>query len=183
MTILKRYGGFFLLAVAMAGLLASNLFVSADAPTVTTLSIPTTPPLSTTTRGSTSQPVLVYVDIKGEVRMPGVYGVSQGVRLYEVILLAGGLTTEADVSLLNQAITVYDAMVVVIPRKIGTEPGSSKEMITVEIKGEVLRPGSYRVEIGTTLQELILQAGGLTIYADVSSRSRFPECSFPACRF
>ncbi|MCK7484135.1 MAG: hypothetical protein MZU97_00265 [Bacillus subtilis] len=36
MTILKRYGGFFLLALAMAGLLATNLFVRADAPATTT---------------------------------------------------------------------------------------------------------------------------------------------------
>jgi len=153
----------------MAGLLATNLFVRADAPATTTLSVLTTTRIPATTNPPTTNPPLIFIDIKGEVRMPGVYGVTQGVRLYEVILLAGGLTQDADVSLLNQAITVYDAMVVVIPPKSASVVVPQGETMMVEIRGEVLRPGNYRVAVGSTLQDLIRQAGGITIFADLSS--------------
>jgi len=51
-----------------------------------------------------------YVDIKGEVNNPGVYEVSSNDRIKDVIDLAGGLTKNADISLLNLSKKVYDEM-------------------------------------------------------------------------
>lgn len=59
----------------------------------------------------------IYVDIGGEVEMPGVYEVSEGTRLFEVIERAGGLTEEADIDVINRAETVIDGQKIMINAK------------------------------------------------------------------
>jgi competence protein ComEA len=58
---------------------------------------------------------MIYVDIGGEVRNPGVYTVVEGTRLFEVIKAAGGLTDKAFTEQINQAEVVIDGQKVVIP--------------------------------------------------------------------
>jgi competence protein ComEA len=59
----------------------------------------------------------IMVDIKGEVKKPGVYESSQGERVIDVISRAGGLTNKADMSQVNFAAHVQDEMVINIPIK------------------------------------------------------------------
>ena len=63
----------------------------------------------------------IMVHIVGAVRSPGVYEVPQGSRVNDVLLLAGGHTEDADLSLINLAAFVQDAMQIRIP-VIGEEP-------------------------------------------------------------
>lgn len=56
----------------------------------------------------------IYVDIDGAVNNPGVYKVSQGTRLFQVIDLAGGLTEEAATGSLNRAEEVYDGQKITV---------------------------------------------------------------------
>jgi len=56
-----------------------------------------------------------YVHICGAINKPGVYCVEEGSRLYEVILLAGGMTPEAADATVNQAQEVSDGMQIYIP--------------------------------------------------------------------
>lgn len=58
-----------------------------------------------------------YVDIKGAVKKPSIYPVDQEMRIYDVIDLAGGLTSEADQTQINLAQRVSDQMVIYIPKK------------------------------------------------------------------
>ena len=58
-----------------------------------------------------------FVDIKGEVRKPGVYEVEADKRIQDVIKLAGGLTKNADTSLTNLSKKVYDEMTIKIYSK------------------------------------------------------------------
>ena len=58
-----------------------------------------------------------FVDIKGEVRKPGVYEVEADKRIQDVIKLAGGLTKNADTSLINLSKKVYDEMSIKIYSK------------------------------------------------------------------
>lgn len=51
-----------------------------------------------------------YVDIKGEVVKPGVYEISSSSRIIDVINKAGGLTKNADTSLLNLSKKIKDEM-------------------------------------------------------------------------
>jgi competence protein ComEA len=60
-------------------------------------------------------PVLeIYVDIGGEVLNPGVYKVSPGTRLFQVIEKAGGLKETADTDNINQAEHVTDGQKIII---------------------------------------------------------------------
>src|SRR5699024_317918 len=60
------------------------------------------------------------VDIKGAIKKPGVYFVSQEDRVIDVIDQAGGFTNKADEDLINLAEKVTDEMVIYIPM-IGEE--------------------------------------------------------------
>lgn len=60
----------------------------------------------------------VCVDISGQVVSPGVYKVSQGTRLYQLIDLAGGLTENADTDSINRASYVEDGEKIIIPSKV-----------------------------------------------------------------
>lgn len=57
---------------------------------------------------------ICYVHICGAIENPGVYELPQGSRLYELILLAGGLTGDAAVNSVNQAIQVQDGQQITI---------------------------------------------------------------------
>ncbi len=64
-----------------------------------------------------------YVHICGAVSKPGVYCVQEGSRLYEVILLAGGMTQDAADMAVNQAQEVSDGMQIYIPTKEEVQDG------------------------------------------------------------
>lgn len=59
---------------------------------------------------------LMFCDIKGEVENPGVYEIKNN-NIQDVINLAGGLTSNANVSNINLSKNVYDEMVIYIPSK------------------------------------------------------------------
>lgn len=59
----------------------------------------------------------IMVDLKGEVKHPGVYPLKEGDRVMDVIKLAGGLTDKADDSQVNFAEHVKDEMIIFVPTK------------------------------------------------------------------
>ena len=63
----------------------------------------------------------IYVDIKGEVINPNVYKIKKGLRVIDVINLAGGLTEESDTSNINLSKIATDEMVIVIKSKNNEE--------------------------------------------------------------
>lgn len=63
----------------------------------------------------------VYVDVKGEVANPGVYRVSDNVRVFQVIEIAGGLTTLSDTSSVNLSSKISDEQVIKIPSYTKTD--------------------------------------------------------------
>lgn len=60
---------------------------------------------------------LLKVDIKGEVVHPGLYEVNKDSRVMDIIEKAGGLTNNADTSLINLSKKVKDEMVILIYSK------------------------------------------------------------------
>lgn len=77
----------------------------------------------------------IYVDLGGEVIRPGVYPVSEGTRLFQVIELAGGLKDTADTDSINQAEAVSDGQKIIIGSKDSTSPyytGSEKQPSSVQ---------------------------------------------------
>jgi len=66
------------------------------------------------------EPTLFIVHIVGAVNEPGVFAVPEGSRIDDVVRLAGGYTEEADLTLINLAAFVHDAMQIIVP-KFGEE--------------------------------------------------------------
>lgn len=62
----------------------------------------------------------IIVDIKGQVKIPGVYHMEEGSRIIDVIEKAGGLLDESETSAVNFAQLLSDQMVIYVP-KIGED--------------------------------------------------------------
>lgn len=64
-----------------------------------------------------SESVVLMVDIKGEIKKPGVYELQEGARVKEVVLLAGGFTENAEERQLNLAERLTDQQMIYVPSK------------------------------------------------------------------
>lgn len=64
----------------------------------------------------------IYVDIGGEVNQPGVYRISAGTRLFQVVEKAGGLKETADIDSINQAEAVMDGQKIIIGSRDENSP-------------------------------------------------------------
>lgn len=119
-------GGVLLLLVGAGGLFSKK------EEAVEELAVVETTALAEKTEVSTTQEAVIFVDIKGAVKNPGVYQMKSGDRVKDALDAAGGLTGEADSQKVNLAQRVEDQMVIVVP-KVGEEAteipvgGTSKE--------------------------------------------------------
>ena len=59
----------------------------------------------------------IKVDIKGQVINPGIYSLKPDSRVIDVIAAAGGLTGEADTSVINLSKKIIDEMVIIVYSK------------------------------------------------------------------
>ncbi|MBW8348179.1 helix-hairpin-helix domain-containing protein [Bacillus sp. IITD106] len=65
-------------------------------------------------------PSMIFVDVKGAVKIPGIYEAMESDRVFDIIEKAGGLLESADEAQVNFAQKVHDEMVIYIP-KVGEE--------------------------------------------------------------
>ncbi|MBV9868602.1 MAG: SLBB domain-containing protein [Abitibacteriaceae bacterium] len=121
--------------------------------------------------------------VLGEVKTPGTYNVEQGTspHLADVLALAGGLapTVKADaarISVTHNSPNGPAQTVSIDPAKLYAHDPSQNESVqdgdlvtvsairphTVVVSGEVKTPGSYELNEGSGLAELIARAGGPT---------------------
>ena len=107
-------GGVLLLLVGVGGLLPKKEEAVEETEAVVTTV------LAEKTEESTTLEAVIFVDIKGAVKKPGVYQMKVGDRVKDAIDSAGGLTAEADSQKVNLAQRVEDQMVIVVP-KVGEE--------------------------------------------------------------
>ncbi|WP_066363041.1 helix-hairpin-helix domain-containing protein [Neobacillus drentensis] len=72
-----------------------------------------------TTKPASQQamPEKIMVDVKGQIKLPGVYQANADERVIDVISRAGGLTDKADQGQVNFAEHVQDEMIIYIPAK------------------------------------------------------------------
>ncbi|MDP4091268.1 MAG: helix-hairpin-helix domain-containing protein [Bacillota bacterium] len=101
---------------------------------------------SSSTNNSSTNSKFVKVEIKGEVQKPGVYNMSFGSRLEDLILKAGGLTDKADRDKLpSLARKLRDEECIIIADK--TTPAAS--IPTVSVTGTTSPVGSDLININT----------------------------------
>ncbi|MHB9148512.1 MAG: helix-hairpin-helix domain-containing protein [Thermoleophilia bacterium] len=65
---------------------------------------------------STTMPPPLFVQVAGAVQRPGVYEVQPGARVFQVLLMAGGMTAEADGEAVPLAAEVGDGVCIRVPR-------------------------------------------------------------------
>jgi len=166
---ITKYAGFLLLILSVAGGIIYNTAKGTKTEIVTTATATHVPEFLNEKETTALHQVWIYVDIKGAVARPGVYPMKSGDRVFEAIEKAGGLTEAADTGHLNLAMTLSDQMVVIIPETETvaiTTVADETATIVVEIKGEVRYPGVYELPSSSRVRDLIIAAGGLTIFAD-----------------
>jgi len=134
------------------------------------------------------------VAVIGSVNKEAIFEVGPAETLYDAILYAGGINTVADSSRLMvldalgedetawQQITATDAQgrkarrgeVIRVLSRVGIARPLQQQSVLVTISGEVTKPGRYYFAPGTSLDQLVAQAGGLTSqafpYASVITR-------------
>lgn len=153
----------------------------------------TVQPLSATSVRST-------VDIMGAVQRPGTYELTSGLRVSDVVAMAGNLLPSAYVEEAEVVRNVYDdvlkqlsvrRMRIDLQLAIEREPEFDPVLVhgdrivirqlnvsslTVKVKGEVRFPGTYVFPASARITDLIAAAGGVLPQADVRA-SKFTRAS------
>lgn len=61
--------------------------------------------------------LMLFCDIKGEVKNPGIYSINNNTNINDIVIKAGGLTNLAETGKINLSKKVVDEMVIYIPAK------------------------------------------------------------------
>lgn len=139
-----------LLLVAVSGLLPKKEEAVEEIEAVVTTV------LAEKTEVSTTQETVIFVDIKGAVKNPGVYQMKVGDRVKDALDAAGGLTAEADSQKVNLAQRVEDQMVIVVP-KVGEEAEAIPAGTTSK---EVAKEGKVNINTATVEELKTLKGVG-----------------------
>ena len=143
-------GGILLILVGVGGLFSKKEeSVEGTEVVVTTV-------LAEKTEVSTTQETVIFVDIKGEVKNPGVYQMKAGDRVKDALEAAGGLTEEADSQKVNLAKRLEDQMVIVVS-KVGEE---AEEIPAGETRKEATKEGKVNINTATVEELKTLKGVG-----------------------
>lgn len=93
-----------------------------------------------------SQEELLKVDIKGEVISPGIYELKESSRVIDVINLAGGLTEDADTSVINLSKKIIDEMVIIVYSKSQVEDFKKTKEIEKQVEEKCNKNEIYSIE-------------------------------------
>lgn len=131
-------------------------------------------------RDSTPAP---RVTIAGEVNAPGVYELASGMRIRDLVFLAGSVTPRAHLSraehVRRRGTSGYDTRPIDLGRALQGDPAENvvlenhdhlsvqadpklTDRIRVFVTGQICYPGEYLMERGDTLARLLKRAGGFT---------------------
>jgi len=143
-------GGVLLLLVGIGS------FVSKKEEAVEETEAVVTTVLAEKTEESTTLEAVIFVDIKGAVKKPGVYQMKVGDRVKDAIDAAGGLTAEADSQKVNLAQRVEDQMVIVVP-KVGEEAEAIPAGVTSK---ETSKEGKVNINTATVEELKTLKGVG-----------------------
>ena len=143
-------GGILLILVGVGGLF-SKKEESVEGTTVVETTM-----LAEKTEVSTTQETVIFVDIKGAVKNPGVYQMKVGDRVKDALEAAGGLTAEADSQKVNLAKRLEDQMVIVVP-KVGEE---AEEIPAGETRNEATKEGKVNINTATVEELKTLKGVG-----------------------
>ena len=143
-------GGVLLILVGVGGLFSQK------EESVEEIEAVVTTVLAEKTEVSTTQETVIFVDIKGAVKNPGVYQMKVGDRVKDALDAAGGLTDEADSQKVNLAKRLEDQMAIVVP-KVGEE---AEEIPAGETRKEATKEGKVNINTATVEELKTLKGVG-----------------------
>jgi len=143
-------GGILLILVGVGGLFSQK------EESVEEIEAVVTTVLAEKTEVSTTQETVIFVDIKGAVKNPGVYQMKVGDRVKDALDAAGGLTEEADSQKVNLAKRLEDQMAIVVP-KVGEE---AEEIPAGETRKEATKEGKVNINTATVEELKTLKGVG-----------------------
>lgn len=143
-------GGILLILVGVGGLFSKR------EESIEETEIVVTTVLAEKTEVSTTQETVIFVDIKGTVKNPGVYQMKAGDRVKDALEAAGGLTDEADSQKVNLAKRLEDQMVIVVP-KVGEE---AEEIPAGATSNEATKEGKVNINTATVEELKTLKGVG-----------------------
>ena len=143
-------GGILLILVGVGGLFSQK------EESVEEIEAVVTTVLAEKTEVSTTQETVIFVDIKGAVKNPGVYQMKVGDRVKDALDAAGGLTDEADSQKVNLAKRLEDQMAIVVP-KVGEE---AEEIPAGETRKEATKEGKVNINTATVEELKTLKGVG-----------------------
>jgi len=143
-------GGILLILVGVGGLFSKK------EESVEETEVVVTTVLAEKTEVSTTQETVIFVDVKGAVKNPGVYHMKVGDRVKDALEAAGGLTEEADSQKVNLAKRLEDQMVIVVP-KVGEE---AEEIPAGETRKEATKEGKVNINTATVEELKTLKGVG-----------------------
>lgn len=108
----------------------------------------------------------MMVDVKGAVKSPGVYEFSKGMRVHDIIQLAGGITKSADSKLVNFAQQLKDQQIIYVPIKGESRPsnGQLTNSTVTDVEGAKASTDvseEQQVNINTATQQEIQKLNGI----------------------
>ena len=80
------------------------------------------------------------IDIKGAVKKPGVYQLDSNLTVNDAIKIAGGLTNEADTSIINLAKKITDEMVIIVYTKEEVKKSNIVDTVIKVVEKECICP-------------------------------------------
>ena len=133
------------------------------------------------------------VEIRGSVKFPGAYPLTDSMDIKQIIKASGGLTESAymgsveitredlsDAELANVEIKIAN-LTELLSESAGSLSLQANDLVTIKVlpdyreresvtlEGEVLFPGVYVISRGETLVQVINRAGGFTEHADIGA--------------
>ena len=93
-----------------------------------------------TSTNETVEATKYSIDIKGAINNPGVYHVDSNLTVNDVINIAGGLTKEADTSVINLAKKITDEMVIIIYTKEEVKKSNIVDTVIKVVEKECVCP-------------------------------------------
>jgi len=127
------------------------------------------------------------VSIQGAIKIPGVYPLGENMKVTDLFMVAGGPADQAYLKdaeltryeIINGERRVISHIKLDLARALAGEPEENITLVAgdilmvrsiinwrsneqVELKGEVKFPGTYAIEAGETIEQLLQRAGGLT---------------------
>lgn len=131
---------------------------------------------------------IIYVDVCGHVKNPGVYQLTEGSRVYEAIEKAGGMTKDAAAACVNQAEHLTDGQQIYIPSedeqkescKSGAYPAvEAEDGGNMKTDAAVTSADNGKVNLNTASKEELLSLSGIgDVKADSIIKYREEHGSF-----